>query len=92
MEFRSVITEVVPGSSFKARSLDRDAMTIFELRSEGAGTLIRTRSDQAISVIQGVLGLGLQIPATRRAFDATTAESLARLKELLAAPEAASPR
>ncbi len=91
MEFRSVITEVVPGSSFKARSLDRDALTTFELRSGGAGTLIRARSDQAISVIQGMVGLGLEIPAARKTFDATMAQSLARLKELLAAPEAASP-
>jgi hypothetical protein len=92
IESRSVVIELVPGSSFKARSLDRDALTVFELRSGGAGTLIRTRSDQAISVIQGMVGLGLEIPAARRTFDATMAESLARLKELLAAPEAASPR
>jgi hypothetical protein len=92
IESRSVVIDLVPGSSFKARSLDRDALTIFELRPGSAGTLIRARSDQAISVIQGMLGLGLEIPAARRTFDATTAQSLARLKELLAAPRAASPR
>jgi len=92
IESRSVIIEVVPGSSFKARSLDRDAMTMFELGSASTGILIRTRSDQAISVIQGILGVGLEIPAATRTFDATMAQSLARLKELLAAPQAASPR
>lgn len=92
IESHSVIIEVVPGSSFKGRSLDRDAMTMFELRSGSEGTLIRTRSDQAISVIQGMLGVGLEIPAATRTFEATTAQSLARLKELLAARQAASPR
>jgi hypothetical protein len=92
LESRSMIVELVPGSSFTANSLDRDAATTFELRSGGAGTLIRTSSDQAISVLAGILGVGLEIPAATRTFNATTAQSLARLKELLAAPQVAAPR
>jgi hypothetical protein len=91
IETRSTIIEMVPGWSFTANSLDRDATTTYELRSGGGGTLIRIRTDQAIPVLQGMLGAGLEIPAAMKTLSASNAQSLARLKELLTAPQAALP-
>jgi hypothetical protein len=91
IESRSTIIELQPGSSYTARSLDRDATTTFEVRPADTGTLIRTRSDQAISVLAGMLGGGLEIPAATKTFQATTAQSLARLQELIVARRSGVP-
>jgi hypothetical protein len=91
IESRSTIIELQPGSSYTAKSLDRDATTTFELRPGDTGTLIRTRSDQAISVLAGMLGAGLEIPAATKTFQATTSQSLARLQELIVAPRPGVP-
>jgi hypothetical protein len=85
LESRWAVTEVMSGASYTKIALDHEAKTTLDLQNAGGATLMRVRGDTAISVIAGILGVGIGIPAARNAFHADSAQRFARLNDLLAA-------
>jgi hypothetical protein len=86
MEMRSVVTELVPGSSYTTVADDRGVSSSTEIMPAGDGSLINVRTHFLFSVTQGIAGQMLVMQAGIARSRAISMQSMERLKELLSTP------
>ena len=83
MEFQSVVTEMVPPTSYTVVALDRAAITKTAVTSALAGSHVTRHTQFVLSIADGIAGQAFRWPAAVAQFKATQTRSFERLNELL---------